>query len=160
MHPYIGEHNNTAMDISMLRNMMQQEIETEKALCSPNMPLVHEAGLLGAGLGGGFNNAKELRPIKYKEAISGADKEQWIKAIDEEWERMAKHNVFKAMKRKDVPEDENIVTNTWAMKKKASGRFRARTNARGYEQVDGIHFLSTDTSSPIVNDVSIKIIFV
>ena len=45
------------------------------------------------------------------------------------------------------------------MKKKASGKFRARTNARGHEQVDGVHFFSTDTSSPTVNDVSIKIIF-
>jgi len=27
---------------------------------------------------------------------------------------------------------------TWAMKKKANGTFRARLNARGFEQVDGV----------------------
>ena len=53
------------MSISILRNMMQQEIEIEKALYSSSIPLVREADLLGAGLGGGFNNTKELRPAKY-----------------------------------------------------------------------------------------------
>ena len=46
------------------------------------------------------------------------------------------------------------------MKKRASGRFRARTNARSCEQADGVHFLSTNTSSPTVNDTTIKSIFV
>jgi hypothetical protein len=33
----------------------------------------------------------------------------------------------------------NLRTTTWAMKKKTSGEFRARINARGFKQVDGIH---------------------
>ena len=48
--------------------------------------------------------------------------------------------MLKAIKRKDVPKDEKIITNEWAMKKKASSVCRARTNARGFEQTVGMHF--------------------
>ena len=67
--------------------------------------------------------------------------------------------MFKAIKHNYVPKDENIITNTWSMKKKASGAHLSRTHARWLEQIDGIHFISTGTSSPMVNDVTIKIIF-
>jgi hypothetical protein len=43
------------------------------------------------------------------------------------------------------------------MKKKASGRFRATLNARGYEQVDGEHFDSRNISSPVTNNATIRI---
>ena len=73
---------------------------------------------------------------------------------------MIKNNIFKAIKRKDILVNKNLISNTWAMKKKASSRFRARINAHGFEQVNGIHFLSTNTLSSTVNDMSIKIILV
>ena len=44
------------------------------------------------------------------------------------------------------------------MKKKASGKFRARLNARGYEQVDGIHYKSDDIAAPVANDMTIRIL--
>jgi hypothetical protein len=36
----------------------------------------------------------------------------------------------------------------------------ARLNARGYEQVDGIHYDSSTISSPVTNDATIRIIMV
>ena len=95
------------------------------------MPLVHETCLIGAGIGGGFNNASELRPIKHKKAISGSDKEKMGEKIDEEWERMVKNNALKAVKRKDAPKEEKITTNAWEIKKKASVVHRTGPNARG-----------------------------
>jgi len=56
---------------------------------------INELAAVGAGIGGGFSNTSELRVIKYKEAINGPDREHWLKAIEEEHERMVKNNVFK-----------------------------------------------------------------
>ena len=43
-------------------------------------------------------------------------------------------NVWKAVPKDEVPKDAKVITTTWAMKKKANGRFRARVNARGFMQ--------------------------
>ena len=64
---------------------------------------INELAAVGAGIGGGFLNTSELRVLKYKEAINGPDREHWLKAIEEEHERMVKNNAFKTVKRKDVP---------------------------------------------------------
>jgi hypothetical protein len=42
--------------------------------------------------------------------------------------------------------------------KKANGTFRARLNARGYEQIDGVHYDSHNISAPVTNDVTIRIV--
>ena len=46
------------------------------------------------------------------------------------------------------------------MKKKANGTFRARLNARGFMQVDGVHYDSANISAPVTNDVTIRIVLV
>ena len=47
---------------------------------------------------------------------------------------------------------------TWAMKKKANGTLRARLDARGFEQVDGVHYNEDDKAAPVVNDITICIV--
>jgi hypothetical protein len=44
--------------------------------------------------------------------------------------------------------------------KKANGTYRARVNARGYEQVKGIHYDESSTAAPVTNDTTIRIIYV
>jgi hypothetical protein len=119
-----------------------------------------EIGLVGAALGGGFTNTAELIPMKYSEAMAGPDKKNWDKAVEEEYQRLVDHNVFKWVKRSDIPKDAKILTSTWATKKKSNGKFCARINARGYEQVDGEHYDKDDVASPTVNVVSVRIIMV
>ena len=53
-------------------------------------------------------------------------------------------------------------TNHWkrAMKKKSNGTFRARLNARGYEQVEGKHYDEHDRSAPVVSAITIHIVLV
>jgi hypothetical protein len=58
--------------------------------------------------------------------------------------------VWRTELKKDAPKGANILISTWAMKKKASGRYRARLNTRGHEQVHGQHFYSTKISSPVI----------
>jgi hypothetical protein len=45
-----------------------------------------------------------------------------------------------------------------AAEKKASGRYKARVTARGFEQVDGEHCGSADKASPVVNDITIRLV--
>ena len=122
------------------------------------MKALGEFGFVGAGVGGGFTNTSELKPMKYKQAMATADREEWQKAVDEEHKKMASNNVFKVTEKKDLPDGAKVLSSTWAMKKKASGTYRARLNARGYEQLDGMHYDSTNTAAPVVHDITIRII--
>jgi hypothetical protein len=119
-----------------------------------------EVCCVGAGLGGGFENTNELKVMKFKEAMKGNDAAKWQMAVDDEHGRMTKHSVWQAILRRDLPAAAKILTSTWAMKKKANGTYRARLNARGYEQVDGVHYDSHNISAPVTNDVTIRIVMV
>jgi hypothetical protein len=113
---------------------------------------------IGAGIGGGFTNTNELHVMKYNEAMATKDVEQWHDAVGDEYKRMKMHKVFDEVPMDEVPEDTTILTLTWAMKKKANGTFRARLNARGFEQVDREHFDSDDKAAPVVSEITIWII--
>ena len=118
-----------------------------------------ELGCVGAGIGGGFDHTSELHVMKFKQAMKSVDKENWEKAVDEEHERMVKHKVWQAVKRDNVPPNAKVLTSTWAMKKKSNGKFRARVNARGYEQIDGEHYNADSTAAPVVNEITIRLVF-
>jgi hypothetical protein len=115
---------------------------------------------VGAATGGGFEHTSELKPMKYKVAMQRGDTSKWKIAVDEEHDRMLKHGVCQAILRKDLPQAAKLITSKWAMKKNSSGTFRARLNARGYEQVDGIHYQSDETAVPVSSETSIRIMFV
>ena len=53
------------------------------------------------------------------------DFEGWIKAVKEEHDRMEKHKVLTPVKLSKVPKGTKILTSTWEMKKKPSGKYRA-----------------------------------
>ncbi len=119
-----------------------------------------EVALVGAGLGGGFENTHELHVMKYDEAMASADKEKWVIAVDQEHDRMDDHKVFKAVPPESVPAGTKILTSTWAMKKKANGDYRARLNARGFEQVDGVHYDENAKAAPVVSEATIHIVLI
>lgn len=119
-----------------------------------------ECAMVGAGIGGGFQNTKELRVMKFKEAMANDDEEErrgWQEAVDTEHEKMKKFNVFKPVRKEDIPKGTKIITSTWAMKKKANGTKRARINARGFEQEAGVHYDPANIAAPVTNDMSIRI---
>jgi hypothetical protein len=119
-----------------------------------------ELACVGAGLGGGFETTEELRPLKYDEAMATEDREKWTKAVEEEYKRMVDYSVFEPVPRSGLPDGAKILTSTWAMKKKANGVFRARLTARGYEQVDGVHYDENSKSAPVVNGATVNIVFI
>jgi hypothetical protein len=73
---------------------------------------------------------------------------------------MVNNQVWIAVLKKDFPKNSKVMSSTWIMKNKSNGTYRARLNARGYEQVDGIHYDSSNISSPVTNDDTIRIIMV
>ena len=119
-----------------------------------------EYGLVGAGIGGGFASTTELHVMKFDQAMASNDKEKWENAVQEEHERFERNRVFVATSIDQVPKDAKILTSTWAMKKKASGKYRARLNARGFEQIDGEHYDEAERSSPTVNITTIYVMLV
>ena len=83
-----------------------------------------------------------------------------MQTVDRELVPFEKHGVYKPVKRKEVPKDAKIVSTTWAMKKKANGKYRARCSMRGFEQRDGEHYDSHLISAPVTNDVTIRLTFI
>jgi hypothetical protein len=119
-------------DYALLDQGDEAEFDPEELIC------------IGDALGGGFENTQELHVKKYKEAMKGPDKQKWENAVFEEHERMVKNQVWRAVPKTDVPRNAKVMSSTWAMKKKSNGTYQARLNARGYEQVDGIHYDSSN----------------
>ena len=115
-----------------------------------------EVGLVGAGLADCLGHTTELHVMKFKAAMKTKDREKWIKAVEDEYQRFVKAGVFKVLREK--PSWAKELTSTWAMKKKANGTFRARCNARGYEQVDGQHYDEHDKSAPVISEMGFMIV--
>ena len=61
---------------------------------------------------------------------------------------------------RDAVDGKKILTSTWVMKKKANGRLREKLNARGYEQEQGVHYKMNEIAAPVVNETTIKVLFV
>jgi hypothetical protein len=119
-----------------------------------------EYAAVGAGIGGGFENTNKLKVMKFDEALHGPDKIKWEKAVREEHNRMLKFNVWAAVRRKDISAATKVITSTWAMKKKTSGTFRARINARGFEQREGLHYDGSSISAPVSNELVIRVVLI
>ena len=58
-----------------------------------------------------------------------------------------------------VPPDANIISSTWAMKKKSDGNHRARLNTRIFEQKYSFRYIKDDVSAPVFNDITIWVVF-
>jgi hypothetical protein len=82
-------------------------------------------GLVGAGLGGSFQDTHELHVMKYDQAMNSKDKKSWVKAVDKEHGQMEKYKVFKAVKKSALPKKAKVLSSTWAMKKKSNGTYCA-----------------------------------
>ena len=63
-------------------------------------------------------------------------------------------------KKNTVPPDAKIITSTRDMKKKSDGNHRARLNTRIFEQEDDVHYTKDDVSEPVVNEITIRIVFI
>ena len=160
---YVNSGNEVATGCAAFQNYYTCLQEIEASEMKENLEVQNtymEYQNVGAGVGGGFENTAELRPMKYGEAINGPDGEAWKREIQNEHERMVKNKVFKAISRSEMPEGTKTIDSTWACKKKSPGKLRGRLNARGFKQIEGKHFDGSSIHAPVTNAFTIRILLV
>jgi hypothetical protein len=113
---------------------------------------------VGAGIGGGFENTMELKPIKYQEAINGPDGKAWEKKIENEHDLMVKNNAWEPVKKSLLPNSMKVIDSTWVCKKKNTGKLRGHLNGCRFKQVEGVHYNGTSTHAPVTNTGTIQIV--
>ena len=149
----------TGQAYAAVANFYESLVELEEESNTELAGLHVEYANVGAGLGGGFENTMELKPMKYEQAINGPDGPEWIKEIANEHNRMVKNKVFEPVKIKDLPAGTKAIDSTWACKKKSNGTLRGRLNARGFKQIEGQHFDGSSIYAPVTNAATIRIVF-
>jgi Reverse transcriptase (RNA-dependent DNA polymerase) len=95
-------------------------------------------------------------PSKFDEAYNHPAKFQ--RKTSREFERMKIHQVWEKIKQNNLPSDCWCVKCKWVFEIKRDGVFRACLVACGYSQIPGTDF--TDSYSPVVNDVTVRILFI
>ena len=95
--------------------------------------------------------------MNYNQVMKGDDVSRWKQEVQVEKDQFDKYNVVTAVERKDIPAGVKLLTSTWAIKKKMSGKFRARLNAHGFKQVQGMHYIPESISAPVTNPNTIRI---
>ena len=59
---------------------------------------------------------------------------------------------------KDIPSNRKLIGTKWVFKLKRCGRYRSRLVVLGYTQIPGVDY--TDNFSPLVNDVTMRLMLV
>jgi len=100
-------------------------------------------------------------PTTFREAWDHPDpiqRKKWREALHKEFRDMINRGVWRNIKKTQVPKGRRCVKSKWVFKIKRNGVFRARLVACGYSQVPGVDF--TENYSPVVNDVTFRIMLV
>ena len=124
------------------------------------LDVMKEFAGVGAGVGGGFVNTTELKPMKFQEALDGPDAAGWLQEVDNEHARMVHNEVFEAVEIADMPPGATTIDSSWVMKKKSNGTLRGRVTARGFKQKIGEHYDPASISAPVTCAATIRIVMV
>ena len=98
-------------------------------------------------------------PQSFQEAWWDPDlisREKWREAICLEFKKMLDIGVWRYVKRIDHPNDHRLVGCRWVFKVKRNGVYHARLVAKGFSKIPGVDF--TDNYSPVVNDVTFRVV--
>ena len=98
-------------------------------------------------------------PQSFQEAWWDPDliaREKWREAIHLEFKKMLDMGVWRHVKREDHPNDHRLVGCRWVFKVERNGVYHARLVAKGFSQIPGMDF--TDNYSPVVNDVTFRVV--
>jgi len=97
-------------------------------------------------------------PTTYEQAINSEEKDEWLKAINDELSAHKKNNTWSVVE-KDA--SMNIIDTKWVFVKKRNEngvvkRYKARMVARGFHQQYGIDY--TETFAPVIKTKSLRLI--
>jgi Reverse transcriptase (RNA-dependent DNA polymerase) len=93
-----------------------------------------------------------LAPSTFRDAMSQKDKHQWWQRMYVEFSNMHDKNIWRIVKRADVPPGRRIFGNRWVYAPKDDGTYRARTVGQGFSLVPGKDF--PENRAPVVHDTT------
>ena len=104
------------------------------------------------------HNALSIEPTHYQEALKSKEKEQWMDAMQTEYNSLIENNTWTIC---ELPKDRKPIKSKWIFKKKTQGvpeniKFKARLVAQGFSQRHGIDY--DETFSPVANMATLRII--
>ena len=73
---------------------------------------------------------------------------------------MSKNNISEAVDKDSIPSGTKVIDSTWACKLKSNGTKRDRISTRGFKQVDGQYYDSSNIHTPVTNNVPIRVFLV
>ena len=114
-----------------------------------------ELSLVGMAEVGAFDLTSDLKATKFKEAMASANKESWLKAVEEEHNKFSWYKVWELILSNSIPSNAKILSSTWAMQQKANGQFCAQLTACSYKQVDSMHYREDNKAVPVVCNITI-----
>ena len=100
-----------------------------------------------------------LEPQSYKEAMTRSDKENWLRAMDEEMRSLEKNKTWILVEK---PRQQKLVGSKWIYKIKEgiprveSSSYKARLVAKGFTQKEGVEY--NEIYYPIVRHSSIRVL--
>ena len=103
----------------------------------------------------GFDDGSNI-PKTFYEAKKHKNWKDWWDAMCTEFKNMELKQVWKLVKRSEMPPNRKIIGNRWVYALKDDGRFRARTVAKGFSQIAGKDF--QENFAPVVNDTTFHLI--
>jgi hypothetical protein len=69
-----------------------------------------EMAMVGAGIGGGFLNTNKPHTIKFHDAKASPDKDEWLKAVDDQYQNLQENGVFEVTATCDVPKEAKVLS--------------------------------------------------
>ena len=100
--------------------------------------------------------ATEPDPLTYKAAMASKNKDQWIKAMQEEWEALEKMNTFEHVR--ELPNGRKVIKCRWIYRRKSHPkiRYKARLIIKGFMQLYGIDY--QETFAPVAKIATIRLL--
>ena len=98
----------------------------------------------------------------FHQAMAAPDRQEFIKAMEDEIKGQVKNNIFTIIPRSEVPQGKRVLPAVWAMRRKrriATGKvykWKARLNIDGSKQIKGEDYW--ETYAPVANWASIRLL--
>ncbi len=73
---------------------------------------------------------------------------------------MVKNDAWEPVKKNSLPRGTKVIVSTWVCKKKSTGKLRGRLNARGFKQIEGVHYDGSITHAPVTNASTSQIVLI
>ncbi|KAF8824317.1 hypothetical protein HHX47_DHR8000004 [Lentinula edodes] len=104
---------------------------------------------------GELKSSENVREWTYKDItrLPKAEREEWLKACQEELEALKRRGTFELM---DRPADRKVIKNRWVFDIKSDGRKKARLVVKGFSQIEGLDY--DQVFSPVVRFETVRLL--